>query len=578
MTLAEESLRESAERGWLLAMRDFHHPPVADPRFVFEQNKDVTFYITPDDDWRVTLNLLAAPPFTGTELVDFFRSISQHELGHYDICPYDGLMAAELLSAAMKHVSKYHAPMVVNFFADLIIDTHLFERFPGLTADRLESLVKEVLHQGGPTEISRFWKALVRCYELAWKIDLGASGMGVRFDDVEAISKKIAEEVKGVRRDPSKWPAGVSRVAQLLKELLEDECYLSFTPRRGKNGNKGYSGEPSEFEGIQVEIPRDVAQTFGDVTELNHRDSKKKNLDPEEQAKRREKAEEFARDKSFGDFGSPAVLAGLIEPEEAMATWYRGRAKGMIDVRVVVERPGGLLPMHPLTWRLGDPLEELDVAQSLHVSPVLIPNMTTRRWHREVGPGTKTEIQPPDLLLVIDSSGSMSWQPEAGKGRGAYHKALLAAFACLCFARERGRHVASINFSDVPLVTPWGVDYEAVERNLLAYQRGGTEVPVQELAKLVEQSGTQSLVVLITDFGLYNFQEAFECFRHILELGHKIVAFFIGGNEKDLENDEVADLISRGAAFYVVRKISELVGLVIEEVRKFYDPAERDRA
>ena len=73
------------------------------------------------------MNLANAPLFKDDqEYIDYFHAISLHEVSHYEIIPYDGLMHARLLKAAMKYVNQNFAPVVVNVFADLIIDTLLF--------------------------------------------------------------------------------------------------------------------------------------------------------------------------------------------------------------------------------------------------------------------------------------------------------------------------------------------------------------------------------------------------------------------------------------------------------------------
>ncbi|MHA1733621.1 MAG: hypothetical protein ACTSU5_16860 [Promethearchaeota archaeon] len=564
----EKRLSGSAKLGWEEAMHDFHHPPIPDPRFVFDRAKREGFHISPDEGWRVTLNLLEAPMFLGEdELVDFFRSISHHEIGHYDMCPYDGLMTAELLSAAMKHVSKYLAPIVVNVFADLLVDTYLVEKYEDLTLRRERTIIKQVLGEveqlGGLDKLSRFWKILIHSYEVLWKEDLGLGTLDT--SDVEAVANLVAKIVRRQFWVQKTWPGKVKRIAQLLSSTIEEE----FTVQVGLVP-AGSGSRMSESGDVVVEVPNEVLGTMGNPLEVKHKDKLDADGGGRERDRKREMAEEFARGKNFVNFGSPAVLAGLVQPDEALATWYRGRARGLIDIRIYVEKPGGLIPAYPLPWRVGDSIEELDVVQSLLVSPVLIPNITTRKWHREEGPGLLEEVKPPDLMIVLDSSGSMNWNPYASRSFGQYDTALVAAFAALHFASRRGCKVASLNFSDVGISCNWTKDYRLVEKNLLSYQGGGTEIPVKGMLGLVGKAERSSLVLLITDFGIYNFRAAKRAFNNILDSGHKIVAFFIDGTQKELEGEDFKSLGERGAQFYPVRNVKDLVGLVIEEVKKYY--------
>ena len=101
---------------------------------------------------------------------------------------------------------------------------------------------------------------------------------------------------------------------------------------------------------------------------------------------------------------------------------------------------------------MGDPIEDLDVVQTILTSPVVIPNITTRKWANKEGPGHLEEKQIPDLLIVLDSSGSMGWNyiATSNRGRGPYHTALVASFAALHFAANRGVKNSIINFSNRP--------------------------------------------------------------------------------------------------------------------------------
>jgi len=82
------------------------------------------------------------------EYIDYFYIISLHEVSHYQIIPYDGLTHAKLLRAAMTHVNQNYAPIVVNIFADLIIDTKLYRKYPNLIEWEMTETYKHITSKG----------------------------------------------------------------------------------------------------------------------------------------------------------------------------------------------------------------------------------------------------------------------------------------------------------------------------------------------------------------------------------------------------------------------------------------------
>lgn len=569
----ETKLLQAAEAGWKLALSDYYYPGIPEPEFVFDTSRQEGFYISPENGWRITLNLLEAPYLpTKVQYRRFFRSISQHEIGHYDMCPYDGLLTAKLLSAAMEKVNRFLAPIVLNVFADLLIDTHLFRRNEMLTLWRERKIVGDILadftKKGALDQLTRFWKVLVKSYEYLWERDLGVGELASPAEC--SIASRVAKIVKKDMFNQATWPLKVKKIASLLSNTLKEDFSVQAGLGQGARDRNCPAGD------AHVEVPEEVLRTVGDPNEIKNREQLDRGEGEEEDTIRdrnRDRAEEFARDKSLNNFGAPASLAGLIEPEEALATWYRGRASGLIDIKIYEVRPGGFIPAYPLPWRVGDPVGELDFVQSLHVSPVVIPNLTTRKWHKTEGPASRHEVQPPDMLLVVDSSGSMQWNPYGKRKLGEYDTALVASFAALHFASRKGCKVAGLNFSDRGIATEWTKNYALVERILLSYQGGGTEIPVDGMLDLVRATERSALVLLITDFGIYNFRSAFRAFADILQMRHKLVGFFIGGTAKDLAQGEMQRLQELGARFYPVQRVQDLVGLVIEEVREYYADA-----
>ncbi len=557
-TAFETDLTRIATDAWDQAIADYYFPSLAKPKLVFDSTRNEGFYID-IDEWRVTLNLLEVPAFINEkETHDYIHSISQHEIGHYDLCPYDGLTNAALLSAAMKKVSESFAPLVVNIFSDLIIDTHLRGRFRDLTEWRMREGIKDVIaHEKGKDKgkFSETWKILVRAYEIAWETNLGLGSIDYSKEDPKA--REVAKIIAPKLLDKYTWASKVTRIAGLLKPNLDNDFTLQVGERAVGGGQAGLKG------------PEDYERQFGDPSEIKSREK----VQGKEPTGSGADAERFAKDRNFKDFGAPARLSGIIRDGSTLTAWYRGRAKDLISIHIYEEKPGGALPAYPENWRIGDTLEDLDIMLSAQVSPVIIPNITTRKWRLKEGPARLQEKIPPDLLIVLDSSGSMNWNPSGHSDdqRGEFDLAAIAAFAAAHFAFSRGCKVAVLNFSDIAVACDWTTQYARVEETILQYQGGGTVIPLQPLKRLAHSADRHVLVLLITDFGINNFNPAIRAFLELAEQGHMISGFFIGAEPGKFEQDpRFEEIRACGISFYPVKEVKELIGLVIEEIRHFY--------
>jgi hypothetical protein len=361
--------------------------------------------------------------------------------------------------------------------------------------------------------------------------------------------------------DESTWEKKVSTVARYLNNLIQDTFTLV-----GKNGfiDKGKERRKSPG-GAFIEVPKDVLEVMGDPLESKNSDKLKEGNEDE----LRQKAEDFAKDIPYSEFGGPARQAGILLDGLPLATWYRGLAKNLIEIKIFEEKPGGQLPVNPEVWRIGDRIEELDVVQTLLASPVIIPNLTTRKWSYKEGPGHLVERQIPDLLIVLDSSGSMRWNYSSRleRGRGPYHTALIAAFAALHYAASKGAKFSVINFSNIADICQWTSNFKKAERVLLRYQGGGTVLPVKQIAQQCDKAERKSLIFIITDFGIYNWSKSKKIMIDLVQKGHKIVGFFIGASK--IPRDKFKSLLDK-ITFYGIKNAKDLIDLVITEVKKYY--------
>lgn len=571
-TVEEIRIIQQAEIAYNQALAEHNFPSLPDPCFIFDYKKEKGFCINLET-WEVCMNLANTPDIhLDEELRNYYFVLSLHEISHYDYCPYDGITNLKLIAAAIEGgVSKYFAPLVVNIFSDLLIDTRIFQVHADLMKWELkkdgEQAIKEHRNQ-----ISQLFRFLTRCYEILWHVNLH---LPIDFSQVEDLAQDACKIIMKDFMDEDAWERKVKALARLLKDFLKQECPLQMNMMQPGSGQ---SADGSPLGGMpMLGIPDDVKEAFGNLGEAKNPDiiksggtSNQSSHGPESKISNG-LAEQFAEDQNFSTFDQTLYCFGKDNLMEKIALWYRGKTKNVFQIKIMQKKPGGMLPWYPIPWRMGDPLDELDMMQTLSLSPVVIPNVTTRQWVRKQGPGSFIGKSLPDMLIVIDSSGSMTFNVGDKTITGRYHVALLAAFASFQYALQKGSLVAGINFSSGVAVQNWTNDPRKMEQLFLAYQGGGTTLPSKHVQKLANQAKKPVLVMIISDMQMQNWGSAFHIFLSLLEQKHRIVGFFIDGNKTILEGSDFKTLLSAGARFYCVRNINDLLGLVIKEVKENYE-------
>nr|MDO8111394.1 VWA domain-containing protein [Candidatus Sigynarchaeota archaeon] len=591
----DPQLRKVAIDGWDEAKCDMFNPAVPDPVISFSSDYKEPFYID-IRDWTVHLNLAQSPSLDEKILHKFTRSISHHELGHYTICPYDGTMNGLMLQAAQRVIGQVHAPVACNIVSDLIIEQSLAKRFNEITKWRFDESLTKITGDMKSQAPSDTWKLIVASESLAMNMDIPpAVKKAVDFKDVMADAKKIAKLIDKSARDTNAWPALVDKVSRILKPYLAQDFPVLVTIE-DLDPSSGWRDVPGE-EGTFVKIPVDVLEQCGDVSKTSDKDNGRMNEKSLKRSGRgrgrgrkgKEQQEgegvdpriliELAKHaKNIGEFGGPAVNMGLIRKEHVLAAWYRARAAGLIRVDIKTLKNVGAMPISPTTWRLGDAVESLDLTLTLLNSPIIIPNRTTMRWDFAMQTGEVPEKHFPDFLIVIDSSGSMHWKPDAptDAGKGPYDIALVAGFAAVHFARKKGIQLAAINFSGSHRTCDWTKDVDQVEKIMLEYEGDGTVLPTREVIKLAVKNGKPTLIFIISDAGLYDWQAEMTPLTALMERRHRIVFFLIGGRASDLHEKRFVDFTKVGGRIYCIHNIHDLIGMVVDEVKRTYAPEEKD--
>ncbi|MEM2142941.1 MAG: hypothetical protein QXS20_03850 [Candidatus Thorarchaeota archaeon] len=551
----KEGLKTAAIRAWKQAMRDFFNPPIPNPRIVYRPTSPNYFYI--DARWRVHLNTAGVPESLPDDMVGpFLRSVCHHEIQHYIYCPYDSVTGGRMLAAAMTVLEDRETAMLVcNLFEDLVVDSDLMKRYPVLTRQRIEASVNESSRV--TTDHSLFWKLIVICGHTMWDIDVPSDLLAD--DQTCETARAIVEIVRESMSQQRRWPSAVRRIAELISGWMDD----TRTPCLGvvMGGSSSEKGR----------IPPDIDVIMGDFTVSRNIDAirERSRTDVNDDSRLMERlAEELVKQGgNIGDLKWVYDQVGIGQDDAYwLRYWYRARARGLIRIEMRTKRLAGTVPLSTEVWRLGDPIEELDLVQSLQAFPVLLPNLTTRKWIRTAHEECSETKSFPSLLVVIDSSSSMEWTITGGRESGAYHRALVAAFAAVDFALSRGEEAGVLNFSGNIITCRPTTNRGEIERTLMSYQGDGTVAPVKEIMSISENVHKKLAVLMITDAQIENWTELVSCVATLSRRGHWFVLFHISP-----EPNTVSEAIAgAGGQVYNISSVDDLPGLVVREMKELY--------
>ncbi|MHA2234519.1 MAG: hypothetical protein ACXABH_04225 [Candidatus Thorarchaeota archaeon] len=567
-------LAEVAQRAWEQALTDFYHPPLPGPQIENKADASSFFYID-SASWTVHLNTAGVPPYMdANEAEPYLRSVCHHEIQHYLLCPYDGVTNGMMFAGARRKVNEATAMFVCNLFADLVVDSKLLKRYPTLTHERVNASIHEAalrVHDPSP-----LWSLIAATYRAMWGFPIPAKASVD--DETFDAAKKVAKVARRSIDNESRWPKACENIAQIIADWLPEDDEDQLPGMGGLDGTDSSAGEGADEHGEgTVLVPLDVDAVMGNPIEVRNGDLARRCLDGDsiedfEAEMERLAVEVEQRNGNLEDLEGVYLTAGVGSPrKEWIRFWYRAKANGTLRIEVVEQKYSGTAPLSPKVWRLGDPIEDLDIVQSLQAFPILIPNKSTRKWMRVDSLGSERSRSLPDMLIVIDSSGSMTWGMRSKTVSGSYHTALVSAFAAMEVALQKGSRVAAINFSDGSRSSKWSSSRDGVERVLLAYQGGGTVAPIKKIVAACEAAESQVMVLMITDAEIANWKKFISSIRDLANRDHKPFIFQIGAGTGKRKSKVQRALEDAGANVFPIKSVKDLPSLVIREVRGVFE-------
>jgi hypothetical protein len=450
-------------------------------------------------------------------------AILAHEIGHHVYVPGNLADNARLLAAVLpvlKGLSGDVPAMVANLYADLLVNDRL-QRQAGIDEAAVYRALKESSVGGIP---SQAWLVYTRAYEHLWRLEPGTLVPGSVPLEMNADAMLIS---RLIRHFAVHWLRGARRFATVMFPYLRaDEAErraqtfidhgLSDTRGAGRSPGAGDDaipdgltdlgdGELGDDDDFDAELDEELGETErGDDTERRGRARRRAVVPPNSVPEREGRGHKGQCREPF-QYGELLRALGLkLTDHEITTRYYRERALPHLIPFPARSAPQKFEPQHEgyETWEAGQPLEDLDVMQTLLSSPVVVPGVSTLQRVYGEAPGQEAQKTPLDLDIYVDSSGSMP-----NPGQYVSYLALAGTILALSALRAGARVQATVWSGAGQFDTTAGFvrDETKVLGIVTGYICGATAFPLHVLRDSYEArhpTDPPAHVVIISDSGV----------------------------------------------------------------------------
>jgi len=516
--------------------------------------KSGEYFIRIGDTWQIHLNFGLLPK-SYKDFQEEVRVLARHEVEHYMCCPFDVLTHFRMLKAIIdtyhQHYSHHLIDIVslsgglANQAADIIIDTKNFYR------NKSETLKSEIawIKKGGYEsfkDLPRHSKLMFLTKEAIWKESLELFEDDEELlNEVNSLAEKFVNE--GIDNKGLFISKTIEYTHSFFKLFEEDKKEEKQQPDSSTD-----SGKSNEQQNDQPKItPTKDSQENGSQFVFQSPDKIKEALI------------QIAQEASLVQFGQILSAAGLssLTEKEKQKIWFDAQNTDIIPI--IEQSPKGSNDnySYPTSWKLGDPIEEMDMMLSFSTSPVIIPGVTTKKWVQNPVYSSGTEKKDTDLLLIIDTSGSMGAITDP---KSNLHQAVLAAYGIIKYFENRKNQIALLGFSDrITANVDWTKDYGSIREKLLLNGRGGTSFPIARIQSIIESSKNPLVTVIITDGEIQNTNQTIDYFKEYLTNGNKLFIFL---QDRKSTIEHYKTLTNYGAKVLKTLTANEMRDSVLNEV------------
>ncbi|RLT78190.1 VWA domain-containing protein [Bacteroides acidifaciens] len=264
--------------------------------------------------------------------------------------------------------------------------------------------------------------------------------------------------------------------------------------------------------------------------------------------------------EEFSDILSASGIKFLSESEKHKL-WFSIQSANIIPIEEYANTGNKEKYTFPSTWRFGDPIGSIDIMLSFMTSPKILPGITTKKWELATRDTRGIEKKQRDLLLAVDTSGSMG---SVLKSNDNMHQAVLAAYGILSYFESVKGKIALIEFDNtIRKNVSWTDDYDSIRNALLINGRGGTTFPIRSIQSVLDQSTNELVTVLITDGELNNVNESVAYFREYLYDDNKLYIFVLGDSKSINSYNILKDI---GAKIYSAKLAKDFCDMVMADL------------
>ena len=587
MSIDIEAYRQKAQEAIEYVFKNEYHSSLGIPMpkvtmlLADDENYNTgQYYITIDKTWQIHLNF-GKLPVSYKEFSDEVKVLTRHEIEHYMCCPFDVITHFRMLKRIIDVYNREYSFLGINInvacgsisnqAADIIVDTKNFIRHPE------ETLKSEInwIKKGADLQLCpRHNKLMFLTKEAIW-----GRSLEINETDSELISivNKLALEFmkNGIDDKNSfldKTEDYTKAFFELYKKDRSESKEQSLGPQQGGQQSSQQGGQQQGGQqGSQQQGGQQSSQQQGNPENSNPTNAGRPKdgnsygsafvfADPDKIKEAIEALAEETSVKQFSQILSIVGIGGLTEAQKEKL-WFTIHGAGIIPIEEYSNSGSKDEYTYPSTWRIGDPVDDMDLMLSFMTSPRIIPGMTTKKWEKSTNDIDGVEKRNRDLLLILDTSGSMKNVLDESSNM---HQAVLAAYGIISYFEKIQGKIALIEFSErVGVNINWTDDYEYVRSKLLVNGQGGTAFPIYTIRNTIEKSKNEIVTIIITDGELGNLQESLNYFREYID-NDNILYIFIIGQSKTLANYE--RLKDIGAKVFQSNKAEEFCNMVMDDI------------
>ena len=506
------------------------------------------YYITINSTWQIHLNF-GKLPISYKEFQDEVKVLTRHEIGHYMCCPYDAITQFRMLKCILNVYQKEFSNLgishidnlcrdLANQFADIIVDTRNYYLNPNET---IKSEINWIKKCGGIQSSPRCCKLMFLAKEILWGQDLEIGETdGNLIAHVKDLSEKLLE--RGIDNRSLFLPK-LEQYTRLYFELFIKDKKDHIQQGNQQSGQQQGSQQSGQQQGSQ----QNGQQQSNNKPTPKDGDNNGNSIVFADPNKVKDAIEQLASETSVGEFLQLLNIAGIhqLSEKEKEMLWFSVQSSDIIAIQEFSNKGSKDNYTYPTTWKIGDPTSDIDIMLTLSIAPKIIPGITTKKWEMSTNAFQGAEKKQKDLLLVVDTSGSMGnpMNPSSNMCQ-----AIIASYCMINYIESVEGKVALIEFSDtVGKKVNWTKNYDEIRECLLINGHGGTSFPLYHITNIIEDSPNELVSVLITDGDLSNIQESFNFFRNYLNGDNKLYLFILGNSRFSDSYNKLKDL---GAKVY----------------------------